>query len=162
MRYFEAVGALHRLELLRRIKVRGLMADSGLHPGQPPLLQFIWDHPGCTQKEAADDLDVTPASTAASLKRLEKAGYVARQPDEKDARRNRLFITDEGKQRMEENRRQFGALDKAMFAGMTEEEVEHFRVTCQRMFDNLADESDRRLTVWKLARNAREEEEKRT
>lgn len=159
MHYYEAVGAMHRLELLRRIKARGLMADSGLHPGQPPLLQFIWDHPGCTQKEAADDLDVTPASIAASLKRLEKAGYVARRPDEKDARRNRLYISGEGIRQMEENGRRFAALDAAMFAGMTEEDVERFRASCEKMFYNLADESDRRLTVWKLARKAREEEE---
>lgn len=159
MHYFEAVGAMHRLELLRRIKARALMADSGLHPGQPRLLQYIWDHPGCTQKEAADELDVTPASTAASLKRLEKAGYVARQPDPRDARRNRLFITREGQRRMEENQRQFNALDEAMFAGMREDEVEHFRATCEKLFDNLADDGDRRLTIWKLAQKAREEEE---
>ncbi len=90
MDYFEAVAAMHRLELLRRIKARSLMTDSGLHPGQPRLLEYIRSHPGCTQKEAADELDVTPASAAASLKRLEKAGYVTRSPDDKDARRNQL------------------------------------------------------------------------
>ncbi len=159
MQYFEAVGAMHRLELLRRIKARGLMADSGLHPGQPRLLQYIWDHPGCTQKEAADELDVTPASAAASLKRLEKAGFVSRLPDEKDARRNQLFITDQGIARMKENLDRFSALDRQMFMGMTEEEVEAFRRACEKMFDNLADESCRRLTIWKLARKAQEDEE---
>lgn len=159
MDYYEAVGAMHRLELLRRIKARSLMADSGLHPGQPRLLEYIRSHPGCTQKEAADELDVTPASAAASLKRLEKAGFVTRQTDEKDARRNQLFLTDAGRQQIEENRRQFDALDAHMFSGMTESEVAAFRSACEKMFDNLADEGDRRLTVWKLARRAQEEEE---
>ena len=159
MEYFEAVAAMHRLELLRRIKARSLMADSGLHPGQPRLLEYIRCHPGCTQKEAADELDVTPASAAASLKRLEKAGYVTRTPDEKDARRNRLYITAAGQERMDENCRQFAALDAKMFAGMEEGEIEAFRRACEKMFDNLADENDRRLTVWKLARRAQEEEE---
>ena len=156
---FEAVKAMHRLELLRRIKARSLMADSGLHPGQPRLLEYIRSHPGCTQKEAADELDVTPASAAASLKRLERAGYVVRTPDEKDARRNRLSITKVGLERMEEHRRRFDALDQRMFSGMTDSEVAAFRSACEKMFDNLADESDRRLTVWKLARKAQEEEE---
>ena len=159
MDYFEAVAAMHRLELLRRIKARSLMADSGLHPGQPRLLEYIRSHPGCTQKEAADELDVTPASAAASLKRLEKAGYVTRTQDDKDARRNQLHMTDAGLQRMEEHRRQFEALDEKMFAGMTEAEIEAFRRACEKMFDNLADEGDRRLTIWKLARKAQEEEE---
>jgi len=160
MQYFEAVGAMHRLELLRRIKGRALMADSGLHPGQPRMLDYIRSHPGCTQKEAADELDVTPASAAASLKRLEKAGLVRRRPDERDARRNCLFITDEGVSRMEENQRQFALLDERMFRGMTEAEVEAFRRACEKMFDNLADESCRHLTVWKLNRKIREQEEK--
>ena len=156
---FEAVKAMHRLELLRRIKARSVMADSGLHPGQPRLLEYIRSHPGCTQKEAADELDVTPASAAASLKRLERAGYVVRTPDDKDARRNQLYLTGAGIERMEENRRQFMRLDEKMFGGMTADEVEAFRRACEKMFDNLADENDRRLTVWKLARQAQEEEE---
>ena len=159
MNYWEAVGAMHRLEFLRRIKVRAVMGDSGLHPGQPRLLQFIWDHPGCTQKEAADELDVTPASAAASLKRLEKAGLVLRRPDENDSRRNQLFITDMGISQMTENKRQFDQLDKKMFQGMTEKEVEAFRRACEKMFDNLADENCRHLTIWKLAQKARQDEE---
>ena len=67
MNYCEAVGAMHRLELLRRIKARGLMASSGLHPGQPRLLEYILSHPGGTQKQAADEMDVTPASAAISF-----------------------------------------------------------------------------------------------
>ncbi|MBR3019392.1 MAG: winged helix-turn-helix transcriptional regulator [Clostridia bacterium] len=159
MNYRDAVEAMHRLELLRRIQARALMSDSGLHPGQPPLLKYIWDHPGCTQKEAADELDVTPASAAASLKRLEKAGFVLRRTDEKDTRRNRLFITDTGRTRMEENGRQFGLLDERMFRGMDEGEVEAFRRACEKMFDNLADENCRHLTIWKLAQQARRDEE---
>ena len=162
MNYWEAVGAMHRLELLRRIQARGVMGETGLHPGQPRLLQFIWDHPGCTQKEAADELDVTPASAAASLKRLEKAGLVLRQPDQKDTRRNQLFITDRGMAQMEENKRQFARLDERMFQGMSEEEVEAFRRACEKMFDNLADESCRHLTIWKLAQKAHQEEEGKT
>ena len=159
MAYWEAVGAMHRLELLRRIRSRALLTESGLHPGQPRLLDYIRRHPGCTQKEAADELDVTPASAAASLKRLEKAGFVRRTPDEKDARRNRLFVTEEGERRMEENFRQFDRLDGQMFSGMTDEEVEAFRRACEKMFDNLADESCRHLTVWKLQQKMREQEE---
>ena len=159
MQFFEAVDAMRRLELLRKIKVRKLMTDSGLHPGQPRLLQYIWDHPGCTQKEAADTLDVTPASAAASLKRLEKAGLVARTPDPGDARRNQLSITALGIAQMEENCRRFRQLDEEMFAGMTEEEITAFRIACEKMFDNLADADCRHLTVWKLAQRAHRQEE---
>ena len=42
---------------------------------------------------------------------------------------------------------------------MTADEVEAFRRACEKMFDNLADESCRHLTIWKLAQRARQEEE---
>jgi len=152
MAHHEAVGAMHRLELLRRIQSRMAIGPSGLHPGQPPLMHYILSHPGCTQKEAADELDVTPASAAASLKRLEKAGLVARIPDEKDARRNRLYVTEAGKEKLEEQKRIFDALDEKMFSGLSEDEIAAFRRTCEKMFDNLADESCRHLTICKLAK----------
>lgn len=160
MAHCEAVAAMHRLELLRRIQSRVAIGPSGLHPGQPPLMHYILSHPGCTQKEAADELDVTPASAAASLKRLEKAGLVARIPDEKDARRNRLYVTEAGKEKLEEQRKIFNALDEKMFAGLSEEEIMAFRHTCEKMFDNLADESCRHLTICKLARRLQEESRK--
>ena len=154
MQYGSLVRAMHRLELLRKIRGRGVFAQAGLHPGQPPLLEYIRDHPGCTQKEAADELDVTPASAAASLKRLEKAGLVARQMDSRDARRNRLTLTPEGQEKLEANRRAFDALDKQMLSGLTETEIAAFQKTCEKMFDNLADESTRSLTICRLHRAA--------
>ena len=154
MQYGSLVRAMHRLELLRKIRGRGVFAQAGLHPGQPPLLEYIRDHPGCTQKEAADELDVTPASAAASLKRLEKAGLVARQMDSRDARRNRLTLTPEGQEKLEANRRAFDALDKQMLSGLTEAEIAAFQKTCEKMFDNQADESTRSLTICRLHRAA--------
>ncbi|MBQ9265247.1 MAG: winged helix-turn-helix transcriptional regulator [Clostridia bacterium] len=158
MEHREAMDAMHRLQLLMRIRGRGVMAQLGMHTGQPKLLGFIDAHPGCTQKEAADELDITPASAAASLKRLEKAGWVERRPDEQDARRNRLYLTREGEEKMLAGQRAFEALDERLFSGLSEQEVENFCRTCQSMFDNLADDSCRHLTVWKLAERAREQD----
>lgn len=157
MLYYDAVGAMHRLELLRKIQSRVAIGPSGLHPGQPPLMHYILSHPGCTQKEAADELDVTPASAAASLKRLEKAGLVERKADEKDARRNCLYVTAAGKEKLEEQRRIFDALDEKMFSGLSEEEIRAFQRICEKMFDNLADESCRHLTICKLAKRLHED-----
>lgn len=148
------VGAMHRLELLRKIRMRTMMTKMGMHPGQPPLLEFILDHPGCTQKEAADELDVSPASAAASLKRLEKAGLVARQADQQDARRNQLELTEAGKEKIRAVREKMNALDKQTLAGISDQDAAQFLSICEKMFDNLADESTRGLTICKLHRAA--------
>ena len=156
MQYGDVVRAMHRLELLRRIKARAIFASSGLHPGQLPLLRFIQDHPGCTQKEAADELDVTPASAAASLKRLEKSGYVSRRMDSRDSRRNQLSLTPAGEESLRAGDRAFDGLDAEMLKGLSEAEIAQFRHTCEKMFDNLSDESTRNLTIYRLHRAAYE------
>lgn len=157
MDYRRVVGAMHRLELLRKIKSRAMFQDSGLHMGQPPLLHYIREHPGCTQKETADELDISPPSAAASLKRLEKAGLVERKPDPLDARRNCLYITHAGEERLAEHRRIFAELDEKMFIGLSEDEILAFQQTCEKMFDNLADDSCRHLTICKLAKRLNDE-----
>ena len=157
MDYRRVVGAMHRLELLRKIKSRAINRESGLHTGQPPMLIYIMEHPGCTQKETADELDISPASAAASLKRLEKAGLVERKPDPCDARRNCLYITPGGEKRLQENYQRFKELDEQMFIGLSEEEILSFQRTCEKMFDNLADDSCRHLTICKLAKRLHDE-----
>lgn len=116
----ELVGCMHRLELIQKITGRRLLARLGLHTGQPPMLHFITTHPGCTQKSAADELDITPASAAASLKRLEKAGLVSRRTDKNDSRCNKLYVTEKGKQLNTEAMNQFELIDAKMLTGITE------------------------------------------
>ena len=154
MGYYEIVGAMHRLELLRKIKVRTAMTAAGLHAGQPMLLEFIERHPGCTQRECAEELDVTAASAAVSLKRLEKAGLVRRSADPADARCNRLYVTGEGEKRIHLARCALDEMDERMFSGISPEELDRFKALCEQMFDNLADESTRGLNICKLHRAA--------
>lgn len=154
MELHEIAGAMRRLELLRKIRVRAAIAGAGLHAGQPMLLEFIGRHPGCAQRECAEELDVTAASAAVSLKRLEKAGLVRRQPDPQDARCNRLYVTAEGERRIELSRSAMDALDSEMFSGIDPKELEKFKALCEKMFDNLADESTRDLNICKLHRAA--------
>ncbi len=154
MDYRPITGAMHRLELMRRIRFRNMLGARGLHPGQPPLLEYIAQHPGCTQKDAASELDVSPASAATSLKRLEKSGLVCRRGDPSDARRNCLYLTAEGEKRRLASQVDFDALDARMFSGLSEAELAGFKALCDRMFDNLADESTRHLTICRLHRAA--------
>lgn len=154
MEFHEIAGAMRRLELLRKIKVRTAMTAAGLHAGQPMLLEFIERHPGCTQRECAEELDVTAASAAVSLKRLEKAGLVRRSADPADARCNRLYVTAEGERRMQLSRSALDRMDDQMFSGISTEELGRFKALCEKMFDNLADESTRDLNICKLHRAA--------
>ena len=150
----DAAAAMHRLELLRKIRVHRMMGRLALYPGQPRMMEFIHAHPGCTQRDVAQALDITQASAAASLKRLEKAGLVQRLQDKLDSRRNCLTLTEKGLSRMLAGRSGMEQMDKEMFKDLTDEEMHSFKALCDKMFDNLADETTRNLNICRLHKEA--------
>ena len=79
---------LDNLFLLRRTLLTKTMLNTGLYFGQLPVLMYISNHEGCTQKEIADWMKVSPASIALSTKRLQKAGLIEKSVDKDNLRRN--------------------------------------------------------------------------
>lgn len=140
----EIGGRLMFLLLLRRnILQRG--GETGLHPSQLPILEALAHHPDCTQQALADFLHVTPASVALSTKRLEKAGLIEKHTDKTDKRRNRLCITEQGRQLSLEHRRSMDALDADMLKSFTEEEKQTLSALLERMIENLGASADHGL-----------------
>lgn len=119
------------------------LARQGLRDiGSPRLLVELAQYPdgpgsAPTQKELADALHSAPATIAASLKVLERQGYVARRIDEKDSRRNRISITRKGRDALEAGLRAFQQVDDHMYHGFTPEEREQVYRFHRRMLDNL-------------------------
>lgn len=150
----ETTAAMHRLELLRKIRIHRIMAGLGMYPGQPRMMEYINTHPGCTQREVAGALDITQASVAASIKRMEKAGLVQRMQDKQDSRRNCLTLTETGLARMLQGRSAIENMDTEMFQGLTPEDMDTFKALCDKMFDNLADETTRHLNICRLHKEA--------
>ena len=119
------------------------LADRGLRDiGSPHLLETLSHYPddpaqAPTQKELADRLHSAPPTVAASLKCLERQGYVARRTDERDSRRNRISITQKGRDALAAGMQAFQQVDNAMFRGFTLEEREQVQAFHRRMLDNL-------------------------
>ena len=90
-----------------------------------------------TQKELAVLLHIAPPTIAASLKCLERQGYVARRTDERDSRRNRISITQKGRDALGSGMRAFQQVDDAMFRGFTRSEREQVQAFHRRMLENL-------------------------
>ena len=91
-----AADRCEKMMALRRARMRRVLLRRGLHLGQPEMLSYISAHPGCSQKQMADSAGVTPASIAASFKRMESAGLIRRRADTADTRCNRVYITERG------------------------------------------------------------------
>ncbi|MHB1319270.1 MAG: MarR family winged helix-turn-helix transcriptional regulator, partial [Anaerolineae bacterium] len=78
-------------------RVQELLADLGLHRGQPRLLAVLWEREGWAHSELAELLSVTPATITKMAQRMELAGFVTRTPDSVDQRISRVYLTEKGR-----------------------------------------------------------------
>ena len=114
-------------------------ASIGLHRGQRMmLLRLSRCGKIMSQREIADQLDVSPALVARTLKTLSEDGYIAREGDESDCRRNAVTITKKGLHIIETTRKIFDALDQEVFMGFSEVELDLFISLLGRIQQNVS------------------------
>ena len=133
------VREIDTLTLLKKISVAKMCSDVGLYFGQPPIIEYILYHDGCTQKNIAEYFNVTPASIALSTKRLQKSGYIEKKTDEHNLRCNSLHVTNQGKAVSGKWRELLDEYMQNLFAGFTQEELESFCSFLRRMNENTAE-----------------------
>lgn len=110
--------------------------------GSPRLLWELSRYPddpaqAPTQKELADRLHSAPPTIAASLKVLERQGYVERRVDEADTRRNRISITEKGRDAIRSGMEAFRQVDEYLYHGFSPGEREMMSGFLRRMLENL-------------------------
>ena len=91
-----------------------------------------------SQKELAQEMQLTPATVTATLSYMEKLSLIRRETDRGDMRINRIRITDKGIALADELRHRMAALDELMFDGFSAEETEELGRYMHRLADNLS------------------------
>ena len=134
-----------RLMQLRRGMIRMALTRYGLHPGQPELLRYIQQHPGCSQRQMAEDAGVTAASIAASFKRMENAGFIRRRADTADLRCNRVYLTERGERELAECMRELEEINRCMLGALSAEELDCLKNCLEKMTDCLTNSSNERI-----------------
>lgn len=127
-----------RLECVKRFTMHNMLKDSGVYFGQPPILDFLEKNGVCTQNELAKALEVSPASIAVSIKRMQKNGVVEKIADDNDLRCNRISLTEKGRELTSEMHRKFDQIDKIMFTDFDENELATLREYLDRIYNNLS------------------------
>lgn len=130
---------LDNLFMLRRTLLTKTTLNTGVYFGQLPVLTYIANNEGCTQKEVADWLKVSPASIALSTKRLQKAGFIEKKVDQLNLRRNMLSITPKGNETAIKCREDMIKFDEEMFKGITEEEADSLLKIVDKLINSLTD-----------------------
>ncbi len=118
-------------------RMHALWDEIGLHKGQPFVLRILWDHNGQTHSELAERLHVQPATISNMLKRMEKAGLVARRPDPDDRRVSRVYLTDAGRDIQSQVERVWHELEERAFVGLSQAEQAEMRRFLLCVRDNM-------------------------
>ncbi len=135
----ERLGFLIRdINHQHRKLVQNALVEIGLHHSQPRILFTVKELKDASQKEIADHLKVSPASLAISLKRMQKAGFLARKIDETDQRINKISLTEKGSQVIEICRQIIHDIDRQMQDSLTEAEQDLLFSLLHKVSSNLS------------------------
>jgi DNA-binding MarR family transcriptional regulator len=74
-----------------------LLRGLGLHPGQELLVMQLLDRDGQTQSELLDAVGLDHSTVSKSLRRMQQAGLLTREPTDSDRRVLRVSLTDKGR-----------------------------------------------------------------
>lgn len=119
--------------------MQSLLDKTGVYQAQHYLLMVISSNQYASQKELADSLEISTATVAVSLKKLENGGYIKKVMDEDDNRLNKIVITEKGNKVVEQSREIFKLRDEKIFHGFTDNEMDTFIELVQKLNRNLAD-----------------------
>jgi len=116
------IALLHRLRLLGAESPP--LDDLQVSPAQLMLLGWIAAHPGCHVQDVAAGLGLTPPTVSVGLRRLEHMGLLRREPDPRDKRALRLFLTAQGENLYRQVQAFHRAKARQFLAGLTPQEQE--------------------------------------
>lgn len=116
---------------LSRPTIWPVLAELGLHPGQDLLLSALWREDGITQAELVARLGVEAPTVSKALQRLERAGYVRRDPAR--GRTRRVFLTEAGRDLRRPVEQAWRRADRELHRSLTPEE----RATLKNILNRL-------------------------
>ena len=129
----ECVKDLHR-SITRRSKE--INPDS-YGRGHGKLLSLIMENEGIMLRHLALAMDVRPPTLTDKLDRLELDGNIKRKRNKNDMRIIHVFITDKGRESLQNRAEEKNMLNKDMLEGFSEEEQAIFCALCKRLKENI-------------------------
>lgn len=104
-----------------------MLEQHHLKPSQAGILFVLERHKTLAQKDLAKYVRLTPPSVTAVLQKMERDGYITREPDERDQRIMRISNTEKGNSCVELIKEVFSDMEGIMFEGMSMEEIILFK-----------------------------------
>lgn len=128
---------LFKIIKLSHTKMQKQIEDKEMYPGQPKILQSLYQCDGISQREIAQNIHITPATGTIMLRKLEEQGLIIRKMDALDQRVIRIYLTEQGRElakNMTEIKRK---LMGNMFKNFTKEEEQNLKELLLKIERNL-------------------------
>ncbi|MFI6486225.1 MarR family winged helix-turn-helix transcriptional regulator [Streptomyces sp. NPDC050564] len=116
--------AIFSLARAHRAYAAGLLRDLGLHPGQELLLMQLLDRDGQSQSELLNSVGLDHSTVSKSLRRMQEAGLLTREPAEHDRRVQLVRLTEQGRAMREPLRNMWATLEETSTKDLDAQEVE--------------------------------------
>lgn len=88
------------------------------------IMRSLFHRDGLTQQELVNSTNMKAPTISVAIRTLEEAGMVHREPDPKDLRSVRVYLTEQGRAVDEEFREKLRCIDRRMTEGISEEDEE--------------------------------------
>lgn len=122
---------------LHHTRAHQLFEAVGLYRGQPPVLMALWEQEGLTQTGLSERLRITPATVTKMLQRMERTGFIQRQPDPVDQRISRVYLTEAGRAVQSQVEAMWKTMQAETFGGLSADEQVLLRGYLLRIRENL-------------------------
>lgn len=122
-------------ELMNLIRACGhyTFHNAGRRSGQGWIMHILSHIEEISQKELQNFMHIQPGSISELLAKMERAGYVKREKDEKDKRRTIVKITDIGKQHITDY---YDAEEQDLFVALNTEQKEQLKELLQILLNS--------------------------
>ncbi|MFF1465885.1 MarR family winged helix-turn-helix transcriptional regulator [Streptomyces sp. NPDC058330] len=126
--------AIFQLARAHRGHAAAMLRALNLHPGQELLLMQLFDDDGQTQAELLERVGLDHSTVSKSLRRMQEAGLLTREPAPHDRRVMVVSLTDAGRALREPIADMWRTLEQISARDLTVDQVEAF-TTCARTIE---------------------------
>lgn len=127
--------AIFQLARAHRARAAAMLREMDLHPGQELLLMQLLDRDGQSQSELLESVGLDHSTVSKSLRRMQDAGLLVREPAEHDRRVMVVHLTDKGRAMREPLAAMWQALEETSALNLSAQQAESFVRTAYAITD---------------------------
>lgn len=129
--------SIHKTTVRLRQSLGQNLRPFELTPEQFGVLGRLWENEGLSQRELADQLFKDKPTITRMLDKLHERGLVRREPDRRDRRIFRVFLTDQGKALEAPITEALKGFRQRAYRGFSQDEQDGLKAQLDRIFGNL-------------------------